>query len=155
MDSTHPLAVLSKLNEQRSQGLFCDVTIVVEDVKFRAHKNILAACSRYFRNALTTSDSLPSPRPLPPAPLGGPRVFPGAPAQWDMPGTPLQGGVQEASGPDAQATSTGSSRLIIVYFDYINFDYIISLYNTGACSLVIFTGLYLTVNTFTEDKACL
>lgn len=57
MDSTHPLAVLSKLNEQRSQGLFCDVTIVVEDVKFRAHKNILAACSRYFRNALTTSDS--------------------------------------------------------------------------------------------------
>uniref|UniRef100_A0A8C7XLM1 Zinc finger and BTB domain containing 38 n=1 Tax=Oryzias sinensis TaxID=183150 RepID=A0A8C7XLM1_9TELE len=53
----HPFAVLNKLNEQRSQGLFCDVTIVVEDVKFRAHKNILAACSRYFRNALTTPDS--------------------------------------------------------------------------------------------------
>uniref|UniRef100_A0A4W6EFL1 BTB domain-containing protein n=3 Tax=Percomorphaceae TaxID=1489872 RepID=A0A4W6EFL1_LATCA len=44
MDSAHPHTVLSKLNEQRSQGLFCDVTIVVEDVKFRAHKNILAAC---------------------------------------------------------------------------------------------------------------
>ncbi|XP_011481102.1 zinc finger and BTB domain-containing protein 38 [Oryzias latipes] len=56
MDSAHPFAVLNKLNEQRSQGLFCDVTIVVEDVKFRAHKNILAACSRYFRNALTTPD---------------------------------------------------------------------------------------------------
>uniref|UniRef100_A0A8C7XL49 Solute carrier organic anion transporter family member n=1 Tax=Oryzias sinensis TaxID=183150 RepID=A0A8C7XL49_9TELE len=28
------------------------------------------------------------------------------PAQWDMPGTPLQGGVQEASGLDARATST-------------------------------------------------
>ncbi|KAM3842359.1 zinc finger and BTB domain-containing protein 38-like [Diretmus argenteus] len=53
MDSTHPHTVLSKLNEQRSQGLFCDVTIVVEDVKFRAHRNILAACSGYFRNALT------------------------------------------------------------------------------------------------------
>lgn len=53
MDSAHPHTVLSKLNEQRSQGLFCDVTIVVEDVKFRAHKNILAACSGYFRNALT------------------------------------------------------------------------------------------------------
>lgn len=56
MDSTHPYTVLSKLNEQRSQGLFCDVTIVVEDVKFRAHKNILAACSGYFRDALTTSE---------------------------------------------------------------------------------------------------
>ncbi|XP_045930151.1 zinc finger and BTB domain-containing protein 38 isoform X2 [Micropterus dolomieu] len=57
MDSSHPQTVLSKLNEQRSQGLFCDVTIVVEDVKFRAHKNILAACSGYFRNALTTSET--------------------------------------------------------------------------------------------------
>uniref|UniRef100_A0A668S4H0 Zinc finger and BTB domain containing 38 n=1 Tax=Oreochromis aureus TaxID=47969 RepID=A0A668S4H0_OREAU len=47
---------VTKLNEQRLQGLFCDVTIVVEDVKFRAHKNILAACSGYFRNALTTSE---------------------------------------------------------------------------------------------------
>ncbi|XP_054649232.1 zinc finger and BTB domain-containing protein 38 [Dunckerocampus dactyliophorus] len=54
MDSFHPHIVLSKLNEQRSQGLFCDVIIVVEDVKFRAHKNILAACSSYFKNALTT-----------------------------------------------------------------------------------------------------
>ncbi|KAG7478525.1 zinc finger and BTB domain-containing protein 38 [Solea senegalensis] len=57
MDSAHPHTVLSKLNEQRSQGLFCDVTIVVEDVKFRAHKNILAACSGYFRNALTASET--------------------------------------------------------------------------------------------------
>ncbi|KAM9853700.1 zinc finger and BTB domain-containing protein 38 [Aulostomus maculatus] len=57
MDSAHPRTLLSKLNEQRSQGLFCDVTIVVEDVKFRAHKNILAACSGYFRNALTTPDT--------------------------------------------------------------------------------------------------
>lgn len=56
MDSAHPQTVLSKLNEQRLQGLFCDVTIVVEDVKFRAHKNILAACSGYFRNALITSE---------------------------------------------------------------------------------------------------
>ncbi|KAM4589269.1 zinc finger and BTB domain-containing protein 38 isoform 1-T2 [Fundulus diaphanus] len=56
MDSTHPNTVLSKLNEQRSLGLFCDVTIVVEDVKFRAHKNILAACSGYFRSTLTTTD---------------------------------------------------------------------------------------------------
>lgn len=57
MDGSHPHTVLSKLNEQRSQGLFCDITIVVEDVKFRAHKNILAACSGYFRSALTTPET--------------------------------------------------------------------------------------------------
>lgn len=57
MDSAHAQTVLKKLNEQRSQGLFCDVTIVVEDVKFRAHRNILAACSGYFRNALTAGDT--------------------------------------------------------------------------------------------------
>uniref|UniRef100_A0A8C8CMX9 Uncharacterized protein n=1 Tax=Oncorhynchus tshawytscha TaxID=74940 RepID=A0A8C8CMX9_ONCTS len=49
-------ALLSRLNEQRSQGLFCDVTIVVEDVKFRAHRNILAACSGYFRSAFTSTE---------------------------------------------------------------------------------------------------
>lgn len=57
MDIAHSQTVLKKLNEQRSQGLFCDVTIVVEDVKFQAHKNILAACSGYFRNALTTHET--------------------------------------------------------------------------------------------------
>ncbi|XP_029922997.1 zinc finger and BTB domain-containing protein 38 isoform X1 [Myripristis murdjan] len=64
MDSTHPYTVLSKLNEQRSQGLFCDVTIVVEDVKFRAHRNILAACSGYFRNALTAPEAWSSSQVL-------------------------------------------------------------------------------------------
>uniref|UniRef100_A0A8B9RJ20 Zinc finger and BTB domain containing 38 n=1 Tax=Astyanax mexicanus TaxID=7994 RepID=A0A8B9RJ20_ASTMX len=57
MDSTHPLMVLSRLSEQRSSGLFCDVTIVVEDIKFRAHRNILAATSGYFRNAFTASET--------------------------------------------------------------------------------------------------
>lgn len=64
MDGSHPHTVLSKLNEQRSQGLFCDVTIVVEDVKFRAHKNVLAACSGYFRSALTTTDTWSSSQVL-------------------------------------------------------------------------------------------
>ncbi|KAJ0064949.1 hypothetical protein NL108_018186 [Boleophthalmus pectinirostris] len=37
-------------------------------------------------------------------------VFPGTSSRWDMPGTPSEGGVQEASGTDTRATSTGSSR---------------------------------------------
>ncbi|XP_062861072.1 zinc finger and BTB domain-containing protein 38 [Trichomycterus rosablanca] len=60
MDGLHPQTVLSRLSEQRSHGLFCDVTIVVEDIKFRAHRNVLAATSGYFRKALTTSGTCPS-----------------------------------------------------------------------------------------------
>ncbi|KAK5617257.1 hypothetical protein CRENBAI_009384, partial [Crenichthys baileyi] len=37
-------------------------------------------------------------------------AVPGASSQWDMPGTPPEGGVQEKSPIDARATSTGSSR---------------------------------------------
>ncbi|MEQ2317048.1 hypothetical protein AMECASPLE_038803 [Ameca splendens] len=37
-------------------------------------------------------------------------AVPWASYQWDVPGTPPEEGVQEASSIDAQATSTGSSR---------------------------------------------
>ncbi|MED6264319.1 hypothetical protein CHARACLAT_013582 [Characodon lateralis] len=68
----------------------------------------------------------PSPQTPPPAPPGGaqgvPRpaerhspssvswAVPWASSRWDVPGTPPEEGVQEASGIDARATSTGSSR---------------------------------------------
>lgn len=55
MDSTHSQCLLSSLSEQRTRGLFCDITIVVEDVKFKAHRNVLAASSGYFQNAFSST----------------------------------------------------------------------------------------------------
>ncbi|GCB74475.1 zinc finger and BTB domain-containing protein 38 isoform X2 [Scyliorhinus torazame] len=56
MDNSHSHTVLCCLNEQRSKGVFCDVTIVVEDAKFKAHKNVLAASSVYFKNLFSTQE---------------------------------------------------------------------------------------------------
>nr|XP_004663642.3 zinc finger and BTB domain-containing protein 38 [Jaculus jaculus] len=49
-DDFHSDRVLSILNEQRIRGILCDVTIIVEDTKFKAHSNVLAASSLYFKN---------------------------------------------------------------------------------------------------------
>lgn len=49
-DDFHSDTVLSILNEQRIRGILCDVTIIVEDTKFKAHSNVLAASSLYFKN---------------------------------------------------------------------------------------------------------
>ncbi|MED6293111.1 hypothetical protein CHARACLAT_007537 [Characodon lateralis] len=38
-------------------------------------------------------------------------AVPWASSRWDVPGTPPEEGLQEASGIDARATSTGSSRI--------------------------------------------
>lgn len=46
---SHQDAVLSALNQQRKDGLLCDVTLVAGEQKFHAHKAVLAACSDYFR----------------------------------------------------------------------------------------------------------
>ncbi|XP_078067944.1 transcriptional regulator Kaiso [Mustelus asterias] len=47
-DIHHTGTLLKSLNEQRVQGLFCDITIIVGDRKFRAHKNVLSSASNYF-----------------------------------------------------------------------------------------------------------
>ncbi|XP_007433349.1 zinc finger and BTB domain-containing protein 4 [Python bivittatus] len=52
-DISHSNSLLIQLNEQRLRGQFCDITIIAEDTKFKAHKNILAASSPYFKEVLS------------------------------------------------------------------------------------------------------
>ncbi|CAM5139522.1 unnamed protein product [Natator depressus] len=52
-DAAHARCLLVELNEQRLRGQFCDVTIIAEDTKFPAHKNVLAASSPYFKEVLS------------------------------------------------------------------------------------------------------
>ncbi|XP_077588649.1 transcriptional regulator Kaiso [Stigmatopora nigra] len=55
MDTHYSATLLKSLNEQRKSGLFCDVTIIVQDKKFRAHKTILSASSNYFQQLFVVS----------------------------------------------------------------------------------------------------
>uniref|UniRef100_A0A8C2FC50 BTB domain-containing protein n=1 Tax=Cyprinus carpio TaxID=7962 RepID=A0A8C2FC50_CYPCA len=58
--------VLECLNEQRLQGLYCDVSVVVKGHTFKAHRAVLAASSSYFRD-MFNSGSKSSVVELPPA----------------------------------------------------------------------------------------
>ncbi|XP_004702059.1 zinc finger and BTB domain-containing protein 24 [Echinops telfairi] len=46
--ATHSDSVLASLEDQRKKGFLCDITLIVENVHFRAHKALLAASSEYF-----------------------------------------------------------------------------------------------------------
>ncbi|KAJ8254226.1 hypothetical protein COCON_G00208380 [Conger conger] len=59
-------SVLECLNEQRLQGLYCDVSVVVKGHAFKAHRAVLAASSSYFRD-LFNSGSKSAVVELPPA----------------------------------------------------------------------------------------
>lgn len=54
-DIQYSSSLLNALNEQRSHGLFCDVTVIVEDRKFRAHRNVLSASSTYFHQLFSVA----------------------------------------------------------------------------------------------------
>ncbi|XP_059202829.1 transcriptional regulator Kaiso isoform X2 [Centropristis striata] len=54
-DTQYSAAVLKSMNEQRSHGLFCDVTIIIQDKKFRAHKTMLSASSTYFHQLFSVA----------------------------------------------------------------------------------------------------
>ncbi|XP_053566822.1 zinc finger and BTB domain-containing protein 24 [Bombina bombina] len=44
----HWNTVFSSLEDQRRKNFLCDITLIVDNVKFRAHKALLAASSEYF-----------------------------------------------------------------------------------------------------------
>ncbi|XP_043560310.1 zinc finger protein 131-like isoform X2 [Chiloscyllium plagiosum] len=45
---SHYKVVLDRLNEQRQQEQFTDITLIVDGHHFKAHKAVLAACSQFF-----------------------------------------------------------------------------------------------------------
>ncbi|XP_028614142.1 zinc finger and BTB domain-containing protein 49 isoform X1 [Grammomys surdaster] len=53
----HSCHLLQQLREQRIQGLLCDCMLVVRGVCFKAHKNVLAAFSQYFRSLFQNAAS--------------------------------------------------------------------------------------------------
>ncbi|KAF7698324.1 zinc finger and BTB domain-containing protein 49 isoform X1 [Silurus meridionalis] len=55
---THSVYLLQELQEQRIQGLLCDCMLVVKGVCFKAHKNVLAAFSPYFRSLFQNSPAV-------------------------------------------------------------------------------------------------
>ncbi|XP_062325421.1 zinc finger and BTB domain-containing protein 24 [Osmerus eperlanus] len=54
----HKDTILSKLDKLRKRDLLCDITLIVEDVNFKAHKALLAASSDYFCLMFTTEEQI-------------------------------------------------------------------------------------------------
>uniref|UniRef100_A0A8C9U332 Zinc finger and BTB domain containing 21 n=1 Tax=Scleropages formosus TaxID=113540 RepID=A0A8C9U332_SCLFO len=57
INPVHTFSLLSMLNEQRLSGHLCDVTLIVADQKFHAHRSVLAASSEYFQALFARTDS--------------------------------------------------------------------------------------------------
>ncbi|XP_057696035.1 zinc finger and BTB domain-containing protein 11 [Corythoichthys intestinalis] len=62
--SKHGQTMLDRLNQQRLNNQFCDITLLIEGEDYRAHKAVLAACSEYFnelffeKGAATTHEAV-------------------------------------------------------------------------------------------------
>ncbi|XP_056281672.1 zinc finger and BTB domain-containing protein 24 [Pseudoliparis swirei] len=54
----HKQSILSKFDALRKRELLCDITLVVEDVHYKAHKALLAASSDYFSLMFTAEDRI-------------------------------------------------------------------------------------------------
>lgn len=57
-DTQYPASLLNSINDERHSGLFCDITIIVQDRKFKAHKCVLSASSTYFRQLLSVDGTV-------------------------------------------------------------------------------------------------
>ncbi|MEQ2255960.1 hypothetical protein ILYODFUR_019196 [Ilyodon furcidens] len=55
----HKQSILSKFDKLRKKDLLCDITLVVEDVHFKAHKALLAASSEYFSLMFSAEQHVP------------------------------------------------------------------------------------------------
>lgn len=55
---SHQQHILKKFNQLRKQEQLCDVTLVVDDVHFKAHKALLAASSDFFTLRFTAEDQV-------------------------------------------------------------------------------------------------
>ncbi|KAI5618959.1 zinc finger and BTB domain-containing protein 24 [Silurus asotus] len=53
---SHKDAILNKFDTLRKRQMLCDITLIVEDVHFKAHKALLAASSEYFSLMFTAED---------------------------------------------------------------------------------------------------
>ncbi|EHB12138.1 Zinc finger protein 131 [Heterocephalus glaber] len=54
----HHKMILDRLNEQREQDRFTDITLIVDRHHFKAHKAVLAACRNEFRRHLDESHNI-------------------------------------------------------------------------------------------------
>ncbi|MED6247233.1 hypothetical protein ATANTOWER_012522 [Ataeniobius toweri] len=52
--TVHSSQVLHYLNEQRCRDMLCDLTVLVEGQNFRAHCSVLASCSEYFLQKISS-----------------------------------------------------------------------------------------------------
>ncbi|XP_063815127.1 zinc finger and BTB domain-containing protein 7C isoform X2 [Pseudophryne corroboree] len=57
----HSSDILCGLNQQRHDGLLCDVILVIQDQEYRTHRSVLAACSKYFKKLFTTGSMVEQP----------------------------------------------------------------------------------------------
>nr|XP_029131637.1 zinc finger and BTB domain-containing protein 24 [Labrus bergylta]XP_029131639.1 zinc finger and BTB domain-containing protein 24 [Labrus bergylta] len=55
---SHKQTILSKFNKLRKTDTLCDITLVVEDKQFKAHKALLAASSEFFSLMFTAGDQI-------------------------------------------------------------------------------------------------
>ncbi|XP_041928862.1 zinc finger and BTB domain-containing protein 24 isoform X1 [Alosa sapidissima] len=53
---THKDTILNKFDMLRKKDILCDITLIVEQVHFKAHKALLAASSEYFSSLLMAVD---------------------------------------------------------------------------------------------------